>query len=255
MINMPEGPEVTQMTNVIRKHFLNTSLKSLHPAHASLHLPQKIISIQNKGKFVYLLLQNNIAIGITPGMTGHLFFPDHSFKTMECYVYHEKHNHAQFVTTKGSFFFNDPRKFGRIKVFTTEELKKKLDDLGPDLLRNLPKMSLSQFQERLNTYRPGKPIADLLLDQSFIAGVGNYLRAEALYLAKIHPLRKVGALSTLDVARLKRSLERVGRESYEAQKKNLHTYKFKIYQQPQAKSIRRFNRSIWYDPRIQKIDL
>lgn len=250
---MPEGPEIANITDVIRKKFLNSLLVKTTPS-LRLHLPQKIITIGNKGKFIYITLEREMTIGITPSMTGHLVpsFPDPIFQTSEGYAYLSKHNRYTFVTNRGDFVFNDYRKFGKVYLLKKEQLEEKLDTLGPDLLRDLPKMSLSAFRERLLSYSPQKPLCDVLLDQSFIAGVGNYIRCDAMYLAKIYPLRTIGTLSVPETTRLKRALERVGRESYEEQKKQLHTYKFYIYQQPKAHRIRRFNRSIWYDPRVQK---
>jgi DNA-formamidopyrimidine glycosylase len=264
---MPEGPEVTAMVDELSKIFKNSSLKEISIHHNKFKsklkdlkkfeedLPLKIKEIKNKGKFVYIVLAKDLALGFTPGMTGHFWVPGVSedFKTYEGYTYNSKHNYIFLKTTKGDFYFNDPRRFGHFYIYNNKDLKNnletKLKTLGPDLIKQLPKMSQAEFNERLSKFRPNKNIADALLEQKFIAGVGNYIRAEALYKAKISPLRTIGSLNANDKKRLKNALKAIGEESYKSQKKKLHT--FKIYGNPSKKQTKRKGRTIWWDPKVQ----
>lgn len=268
---MPEGPEVTIMKNSLKK-FKNSKLKNIVFGHKKFKskltnlrqfensLPLKIKDIKNKGKFVYILLDNDWAIGFTPGMTGHFWIPGVSsdYKTAEGYTYNPKHNYVILETTNGDFYFNDPRRFGHFYIYNNKDsknnLESKLKTLGPDLIKDLPKISQSEFNEHLSKFRPDKVLADALLEQKFIAGIGNYIRAEALYKAKISPLRTIGSLSANDKSRLKNALETVGKNSYQFQQGNgkLHTFHFKIYGNPKAKQTKRKGRTIWWDPEIQK---
>lgn len=266
---MPEGPEVTIMVDDLSKMFKGSTLKEILIHHNKFKskikdmkkfneaLPLKIKEIKNKGKFVYVILANDWALGFTPGMTGHFWISDISkdFKTSEGYTYNPKHNYVFLETSKGNFYFNDPRRFGHFYIYNNKDpkntLEGKLKTLGPDLIKQLPKMSQSFFNDKLSKFRPNKNIADALLEQKFIAGVGNYIRAESLYKAKISPLRSIGSLNSNDKKRLKNALESVGQESYKAQKKKLHTFVFKIYGNPTAKQTRRKGRTIWWDPKIQ----
>jgi formamidopyrimidine-DNA glycosylase len=269
---MPESAEVTLMAEELNREFDDCLLRKVHlhsgrykknvPKHyrmLQLALPLKIKHIGNRGKFVFIELDQGWALGITPGMTGHFWTPEVSgaFRTMEGYTYNPKHNHVEFVTTCGSFFLNDPRMFGHLYVYSPKEkadtLRKKLQSLGPDLLQDLPKIKQPQFNEMFLRYKKGKVIADALLDQKFVAGVGNYIRAEALYRAKIAPLRKISSLTAAEKKRLKTELQKVGKESYKCQKsKGLHRFKFMIYRKPHAKQIKRQGRTIWWDPKKQK---
>lgn len=264
---MPEGPEVTIMVKQMSKFFKNSRLKDVLIHHKKYEsklgnkrafyksLPSKIKEISNKGKFVYMKLANGWSLGFTPGMTGHFWIPEKSkdFKTAEGYMYNYKYDHIELITSDGKVYFNDPRRFGHFYVFQNDdELNKKLKTLGPDLLKDLPKMSQADFNERLGRFKPNKNIAEALLDQKFIAGVGNYIRADALYEAKISPKRKIGSLTLNDKKRLKNALEKIGKNSFNAQKKGLHTYKFKIYGKTGAKQERdKLNRTIWWDPKRQ----
>ena len=123
-----------------------------------------------------------------------------------------------------TMYFNDPRHFGTIKFVKGKNLlNDKLNELGWDPL--VPN-SLNNFfnfikRKTLNA----KPIGQLLMDQSIFAGVGNYIRAEALYLAKISPWRSGNSLSDPELNLLCNSIINVMEESYKYQGATIQTYK------------------------------
>ena len=116
---MPEGPEVTLMKDEL-KIFKNSyitnitvALKRFNVLHLKKcidNLPLQIKEINNKGKFIYIILSNDMVLGFTPGMTGH-FWLEKSFLslTKNGYVYNPKYNYITLYTSKGIFYFNDPR--------------------------------------------------------------------------------------------------------------------------------------------------
>jgi len=109
----------------------------------------------------------------------------------------QKHD-RMLLTTKDNFrlAFNDTRKFGR--VWLVKDPAEVLADLGPEPLD--PDFSAGDLALRLaKRQRPMKP---LLLDQTFLAGLGNIYTDEALHLAKIHPLAGSNTLSITDVEHL-----------------------------------------------------
>jgi endonuclease-8 len=81
-----------------------------------------------------------------------------------------------------------------VKLLTLSELRNdpKWGNLGPDPLRS--DFSSKEFFHRLEQ-SPSREIGEALLDQQVIAGVGNILRIEILFMSKIHPRRKVASLS------------------------------------------------------------
>lgn len=79
--------------------------------------------------------------------------------------------------------FRDPRKFGRIRLGVFPP------GLGPDALE----IGARQFFQTLD--KTDRKLKVLLLDQSFIAGVGNIYADEALFAARLHPERRAGSLS------------------------------------------------------------
>ena len=84
--------------------------------------------------------------------------------------------------------FNNPRKFGR--VWLLEDPASLFDRLGPEPLD--PALTADAFYQRLHSRK--RQIKPLLLDQGFLAGMGNIYTDEALNLAKIHPLTRANEI-------------------------------------------------------------
>ena len=88
-----------------------------------------------------------------------------------------------------------------------------LRKLGPDVLD--AKLNVAVLAQRLSSARfAGKSLAGLLLDQAFLAGMGNYLRTEVLFYAGLHPSVRPKELRELDRQRLAEQLLSVTRRSY-----------------------------------------
>jgi formamidopyrimidine-DNA glycosylase len=90
--------------------------------------------------------------------------------------------------------FDDPRKFGR--VWLTDNPKTVTGALGPDALT----VTADEFTARLARYR--RQLKPLLLDQSFVAGIGNIYADESLHRAGLHPLTNSADLRPDAVLRL-----------------------------------------------------
>lgn len=88
------------------------------------------------------------------------------------------------------FAFTDARRFGRIKLLAEPRLEPPVSEMGFDPLHEMP--SLEIFREGLR--KRSCDVKALLLDQSFAAGVGNWIADEVLYQAKIHPQERVNTL-------------------------------------------------------------
>ncbi len=109
---------------------------------------------------------------------------------------------VRFTFDKGNLFFYDQLSFGTISILTNEEqLDKKLSQIGVDIMD--PLTTFEQF--RIAIRRPAlasKEIGTAIMNQKYIAGIGNYLRADALWLSQISPFRKVKDISDQELARL-----------------------------------------------------
>lgn len=98
-------------------------------------------------------------------------------------------------------YYNDGR-FGKVSYLATQQaLNDFLKNVGPDLLDHPP--SLEEYHRVLrNVVSPHMKVAVFLLDQSYFAGVGNYLRAEILYASMVRPDRIIKSLTDEEIARL-----------------------------------------------------
>ena len=112
-------------------------------------------------------------------------------------------------------------------------------------------------------------IADVLLNQKVLAGVGNYIRADALYLSKISPYRRIKDLSDKEITILLKNIKKVITRSYNCQlkialgeydyKRMTSCYKFYVYsRKTTAKGEKvdhakmKNDRTIWWVPSVQK---
>ena len=102
--------------------------------------------------------------------------------------------------------FNDTRKFGR--VWLTKDVRDVTGRLGPEPLER--RFTVRRLYLALHArHRQLKP---LLLDQTFIAGLGNIYTDEALHLAKLHPLARADSLTELQAGRLHAAIRRTLKE-------------------------------------------
>jgi formamidopyrimidine-DNA glycosylase len=193
---MPEGPEVKITTdflsNFIGKTFSNILILSGRYLKKDIvgldkvFLPAKIKEVNCKGKFIYFTLTSKVNdtcekyfyLFSTLGMTG---------------MWSKKETkHSRFsicFDDDTKLFYNDIRNFGTLKfVHSKKELDKKLKSLGPDILKE--EIDCTGFKNRF-LKKPNKTIAECLMNQSVISGVGNYLKAEILYASKVSPNRLV----------------------------------------------------------------
>lgn len=94
--------------------------------------------------------------------------------------------------------FNDARKFGRIELWPAEREQEALSGLGPEPL------DAGFTVEVLTGVLAGRkgPIKAVLLDQRTVAGLGNIYADEALFCARIHPLRPANSLAEAELTRL-----------------------------------------------------
>jgi formamidopyrimidine-DNA glycosylase len=200
------------------------------------HLPAKLIDINSKGKLMWIKFDNGYIMMITLGLSGGWFFQKsgkseaimlHGLDVYETqpsstghgvspsvtqkyerdvvskYIQTATNNiNVQFKFDKGNLFFYDQLSFGTISILTNEEqLDKKLGQLGLDIMD--PLTTFEQFKTAIR--RPvlaSKDIGTAIVNQKYIAGIGNYLRADALWLSQISPFRKVKDISDQELARL-----------------------------------------------------
>lgn len=152
---------------------------------------QKIRFVGRRAKYILIHLEADTLL-VHLKMTGRLYvLPDDVQEHADQWV------HFRFQLDNGQQLrFSDSRKFGR--VYLVEDVQTVTGKLGPEPLED--DFTLDVFLEQLKS-RKGI-IKPLLLNQEFVAGVGNIYADEALHLAKIHPRRKAESLNANEKAAL-----------------------------------------------------
>jgi len=141
---------------------------------------QAIQSVGRRGKFLVIRLSTDTLL-VHLRMSGDLRL-EATLDSQGTPVPLQKHDRLSLVFDCWQrLVFNDTRKFGR--VWLTEDPKTVLGSLGPEPLE--PQLTDSQFFSMLSHRK--RQLKPLLMDQSFLAGLGNIYTDEALHLAKLHP--------------------------------------------------------------------
>ena len=134
----------------------------------------------------------------------------------------EKHSNVKFEfketsSQKKDIYFRDMRNFGTLKFSDSKKkLDEKLSTLGPDMF--LKETTFEVFKKALNKKQANlnKTLPELLLkDQKTVSGVGNYIKSESLYIAKISPHRKLKDITETELKGLFQAIKKVIKQSYE----------------------------------------
>ena len=112
--------------------------------------------------------------------------------------------------TESVLYFDDYRYFGSIEL--VDNIKEYIaDKLGPHVLDE--KFTLSDFKQIFKK-KSNKQICCTLTDQEKIAGIGNYLKCDILYMARIHPARITSSLTDLELEAIFNAMRLITTESY-----------------------------------------
>jgi formamidopyrimidine-DNA glycosylase len=116
--------------------------------------------------------------------------------------------------------FNDYRRFGRLRLFRDEELwqQKGLKDLGPEPLE----ISAGDFVSL--AHRRPRMLKAALLDQSFVAGIGNIYADESLWAARLHPERLTTNMPAQKLMELHRHIQRLLRLAIRRNGTSVYSY-------------------------------
>jgi len=206
---MPELPEVETVKNELAPHIIGRGISGVtlfwdgivkKPSveeFCSRLIGQKITKIERRGKYLILSLSGGGVLIIHLKMSGSLLLkpPD-------------RFTRAIIQLDGGTkIYFRDPRKFGA--MWLVENKNTIITKLGPEPLE-------AEFTPEVLARRLSKrkaPIKALLCDQKFVAGIGNMYADEALFRARIHPLRSGESLSQAEIKRLHRAIQQILRSA------------------------------------------
>ena len=202
---MPELPEVEIVKQSLEKKVKYKVIRDIIINNPNLRykiqknfkkniINKKIINIRRRSKYIIINLENNIFLIIHLGMSGTLHYLEKNSKNLNSNLsfYHSpklsnKHNHIEFYFPDFKIIYNDPRRFGFLKIINSKnELKNFFNKKGPEPFDKF--FSQEYFKKKIKKKK--KNIKNLLLDQNFVSGIGNIYASEILFYSKINPLKK-----------------------------------------------------------------
>jgi formamidopyrimidine-DNA glycosylase len=209
---MPELPEVEVLRRDLDKEVVGKKIKSVEVSGTrsvrrqkkkefiDLLEGRKIVSVQRRGKYLVLRLDDPGALVVHLGMSGQLL------RAKTAREKPPKHTHVVITFTQGGLLrFVDPRTFGEMFVAKFDDLDEQVDELahlGMDPLETA--MSWELFGRMLADKK--MKLKTLLMDQKFIAGIGNVYSDEILFQAGLRWDRMSDSLSQQEVRRLYRAI-------------------------------------------------
>jgi formamidopyrimidine-DNA glycosylase len=210
---MPELPEVETIRRDLDKEVVGKRIKSVDvtglrtirrhkskKAFITLLEGRKVSSIQRKGKYLLLKLDDNSILVVHLGMSGQLLRAKGPKDPLA------KHTHVVFTFTQGGQLrYIDPRTFGELFVTSPDTLEHdvpELAHLGLDPLEDV--MSWTRFGDMLTSKKT--KLKTLMMDQKFVAGIGNIYADEILFNAGLRYDRGSETLTSQEVRRLYRAM-------------------------------------------------
>jgi formamidopyrimidine-DNA glycosylase len=203
---MPELPEVENYRRDLRDLLLDRQITGVEvdwpnqigaPSVRELvqRLPgQRITDIHRRGKYLVFTLSGGDSLLIHLKMSGRLMIEPVSAPP-------DPHAHVVFSLGDGEELrFRDTRKFGR--VYLVADPEQVVGKLGPEPLE--PDFTPERLDAMLANRR-GR-LKPLLLNQQFLAGIGNIYADESLHAARLHPLRTADTLSQGEINRLQAAI-------------------------------------------------
>jgi formamidopyrimidine-DNA glycosylase len=209
---MPELPEVEAVARALRALVLGQTIRRCRVIHAIAVRPssgrgakqaaaameravrgQTILAVERRGKYLILRLERG-ALVMHFRLDGQLIWFDSRKIT--------GHVDVAFEMNPGTLGFVDGRHFGRVQWTESPEELSGIKNMGVEPLS--PEFTASRFAKMLRASR--RPLKLFLLDQAKIAGIGNIYSSEAMWRARISPLRSANRVSPAEAKRLHKAI-------------------------------------------------
>ncbi|RKX28561.1 MAG: formamidopyrimidine-DNA glycosylase [Candidatus Zixiibacteriota bacterium] len=222
---MPELPEVETIVRGLRKTVAGKTITKVHvnaphsliqvsdsfgsKSFADVLQKRRIIQVDRRGKNILIALNGDITLWVHLKMTGrfvHIEY-NHPVNKHDLVIFDFKSTCTNRI--RYHLRFNDYRRFGRLRLFHNDELwlQKALANLGPEPLEISRDEFISLCRGRTRMIKPA------LLDQTFLAGLGNIYTDEALYAARIHPRKITSTISRKKLYELHGHIQRLLRKA------------------------------------------
>jgi formamidopyrimidine-DNA glycosylase len=206
---MPELPEVETTRRSLLPHVVGARITAVTVRERRLRRPiarnfeaalrgRRIERVERRGKYLLFRLDDERVLLVHLGMSGSLELGPAAREPAP-------HDHVVIALDRGTtLIFNDPRRFGLLRVGRLEKLAE-LDNVGRDPLAETP--SVEEWRGLVRGRRV--PIKTLLMDQRLLGGVGNIYASEMLFQAGVRPRRRAGTLRRAELERLAAAMRQV----------------------------------------------
>ena len=221
---MPELPEIEIVKRSLSKMINKSKIIGVKINNKNLRykLPhvfcqnligEKILRVSRRSKYLIFHFKKKLLLAHL-GMSGKILLTRSSdsavFKTSFYYDFNilPKHNHVYFKLNNGLILiYNDVRRFGFFKLYYNTKLNEIifLKKLGLEPLSK--KFNIKYFKR--HTLNKKKNVKNLLMDQTFISGLGNIYVNEVLFMSKIHPLRTCDGLNKTEMKKLVLNIKKI----------------------------------------------
>ena len=223
---MPELPEVETVVRYLQPQLRGKRILAVQAGRKRLRhpVPQKALrrllgqtftAVSRRGKWIVLSLEQDCLL-IHLGMTGRL-------QMLASVSPGDPHCHfvCQLAPEPAHLCYSDPRRFGAILVFSSDDAQRYLESqLGPE------PFSVTAHELHCRLQATSRPIKVALMDQSLLAGLGNIYTDEALYQAGFSPYRAANTFSFDETRQLLRAIRTVLRRAIACHGSSIRDYMF-----------------------------
>ena len=191
---MPEGPEIKYLSEICKKYLIGLNLVNIKSNSKTIvKVPNisKVVSVDCIGKLMIIKCEDYY-FHIHCGLTGWLTFENPKYPRYE--IEFHTSDDKKMIT----MYMDDSRRFSKLKILNEKAHIKSIKKLGIDIFDD--KFNLEFFKDLI--FKTNKKIVAFIMEQNKFAGIGNYIKNEALYLAKINPHRTCDDLNDNDIENL-----------------------------------------------------
>jgi formamidopyrimidine-DNA glycosylase len=206
---MPELPEIESLRLILARSAVGRTIERARVTEPRLRRKvahdfatgvegRRILRLRRRAKYLIIELSGDAAMIVHLGMSGSL---THRGKNFDAAEFAARHDHIELaLDDRTRLVYNDPRRFGLIRLVTREELAEtpELAGLGPEPL------SAAFNADHLTRIARGRraAIKNLIMDQRVVAGIGNIYASEILFRAGVRPTRRAAKVTRAEIERI-----------------------------------------------------
>ncbi|PIU10853.1 formamidopyrimidine-DNA glycosylase [Candidatus Kuenenbacteria bacterium CG08_land_8_20_14_0_20_37_23] len=240
---MPELPEVETIKRELKNKICGRKIKDIEvrlrkivnvtPQEFKKRLIGKqILDVKRRAKLLMIELSGDERLLIHLKLTGQLIYERPRGASLrgrqeirdKKQEMRGKHTHVIFYFEKGKMLlYNDLRQFGYIKLLKRDEALRVIEKMkfGPEPLDK--KFTLEIFKEGLFK-KARQKIKPLLMDQSFLAGLGNVYASEVCFYAEVNPQRTGSSLKDGEIGKIYEGIKEILQEAIKYKGSSVDTY-------------------------------